>query len=489
MPPIHSDAIVFFGASGDLAHKQIFPALAALIRRGQLNVPIIGVAWSNWSLDQLKARAKDSLEKHGTYDDATFKKLCSLLKYIDGDYRDPATFSKLHEVLANIKYPLFYLAIPPSMFATVAEGLAKSGDVKNSRVVVEKPFGRDLASCQALNRTLHRFFPEECIFRIDHYLGKEPVLNLVYFRFANPLTEAAWDNKHIASVQITMAEDFGVAGRGKFYEETGAVRDVVQNHLLEVIACLGMECPAGKDRSSRRDERSRLLQAVRPLSPSDIVRGQFCGYRKEPGVAPDSQVETYVALRFEIDNDRWRGVPFFVRAGKCLPVTVTEVLVYLKRPTRPVMDDRDPPLPNYYRFRLTPEMVIALGTKVKKAGELMVGERIEMVARYEPPDEMMPYERLLGDAAEGDDTLFSREDSVEAAWRVVDPILGNVTPVIEYEPGSWGPPVTDRNLVPEEGWHNPKASEPKSSLLAAEGGKPHAVPKTAVKPQPAGAVP
>ena len=334
-----SDALVFFGATGDLAYKKIFPALQALIRRGHLDMPVIGVAKSGWNLDQLKARAKDSLEKHGGLDPAAYAKLCSLLGYVEGDYGDPTTFAKLRQGPWRRQRPLYYLAIPPSLFATVAEGLAKSGCVKNARVVVEKPFGRDLASARELNRTLHRYFPEQAIFRIDHYLGKEPVQNLIYFRFANPLIEAGWNNQHIESVQITMAESFGVAGRGKFYEEAGAIRDVVQNHMLEVIACLAMECPAGKDHEARRDERGRLLKAVRTLDPSDVVRGQFRGYRREPGVAPDSQVETFAALRFHIDNERWNGVPFYVRVGKCLPVTATEVLVRFKRPPRPVLDE------------------------------------------------------------------------------------------------------------------------------------------------------
>jgi glucose-6-phosphate 1-dehydrogenase len=454
-----SDALVFFGATGDLAYKQIFPAIQALIRRGRLDMPVVGVARSKWSLDQLKARAKDSLQKHGSLDPAAYAKLCSLLGYIDGDYSDPTTFTKLRKALGDAKRPLYYLAIPPSLFATVAEGLAKSGGVKDARVVVEKPFGRNLASAQELNRTLHRFFPEEAIFRIDHYLGKEPIQNLIYFRFANPLIEAGWNNKHIESVQITMAESFGVAGRGKFYEEAGAIRDVVQNHMLQVIACLAMECPKGKGHQALRDERGRLLQKVRTLAPSDAVRGQFRGYRREPGVAPDSQVETFAALRFHIDNERWAGVPFYVRVGKCLPVTATEVLVRFDRPPWPVLDDIGMTLDRYCRFQFSPEVVIALGAKVKKPGELMVGEGIELVAHHQPPNEMEPYERLLGDAANGDATLFAREDSVEAAWRVVDPVLGDKTPLSEYDPNTWGPPQADRTLVPEGGWHNPKLKE------------------------------
>jgi glucose-6-phosphate 1-dehydrogenase len=459
MTASRSDALVFFGATGDLAYKQIFPALQALIRRGHLNMPVVGVAKPQWSLDQLKARAKESLENHSSLDLAAYAKLCAQLGYIDGDYGDPTTFAKLRKALAAAKRPLYYLAIPPSLFATVAEGLAKSDGAAGARVVVEKPFGRDLASAQELNRTLHRFFPEEAIFRIDHYLGKEPVQNLIYFRFANPLIECGWDNRHIESVQITMAENFGVAGRGKFYEEAGAIRDVVQNHMLEVIACLAMECPTANDHEARRDSRGRLLKTVQTLAPSDVVRGQFRGYRLEPGVAADSQVETFAASRFHIDNERWKGVPFFVRVGKCLPVTATEVLVRFKRLPQPVLDEIGPTLDCYCRFRLSPEVVLALGTKVKKPGERMVGESIELVAHHQPPDEMEPYERLLGDAANGDATLFAREDAVEASWRVVDPILGNTIPLYNYEPNTWGPPEVERTLAPEGGWHNPMPKE------------------------------
>jgi glucose-6-phosphate 1-dehydrogenase len=457
MPVPRSDALVIFGATGDLAHKKIFPALQAMVRRGRLDVPVIGVARSPWNLDQFKARAKDSLENHGGVDSAAFQKLCSLLRYIPGEYGHPTTCAKLREVLGDAKHPLFYLAIPPSLFTTVVEGLAKSGCVKDARVVVEKPFGRDLGSAQELNRTLHRFFPEPAIFRIDHYLGKEPVQNLIYFRFANPPVEAGWDNRYVESVQITMAENFGVAGRGKFYEEAGAIRDVVQNHMLQVIACLGMECPAGSDHEARRDERGRLHKAVRTLGPADVVRGQFRGYRSEPGVAANSQVETFAAMRFHIDNERWQGVPFFVRVGKCLPVTATEVLVRFKSPPRPVLDERAPTSPAYFRFRLSPETVLALGTRLKKPGEQMVGERIELVACHQPPDEMGPYERLLSDAANGDPTLFAREDSVEESWRVVDPVLGNATPLFEYDPNTWGPAEADGASAPAGGWHNPES--------------------------------
>ncbi len=456
MTTARSDALVFFGATGDLAYKMIFPALQAMIRHGHLDMPVIGVANSPWSLDQFQARARESVEKHGGLDEAAFKKLCALLRYISGDYQDPATFARLRESLGAARHPLHYLAIPPVLFAHVAAGLAKSGCTKNARVVVEKPFGRDLPSAQALNGTLQKFFPEEAVFRIDHYLGKEPVQNLIYFRFANPCIEAGWSNRHIESVQITMAENFGVSGRGKFYEEAGAIRDVVQNHMLQLIACLAMERPAGTDHQAVRNERGRVLENVRTLGPSDVVRGQFRGYRQEPNVAVDSQVETFAAIRFWIDNDRWAGVPFFVRAGKCLPVTATEVLVRFKRPVEPEFDEPRLPVENYYRFRVSPEVVLALGTNVKKPGETMEGEPIELLAHYQPPDEMGPYERLLGDAINGDAMLFAREDSVEAAWRVVDPILGNATPVFEYDPNTWGPHEVDQTIAPAGGWNCPE---------------------------------
>ena len=456
-----SDALVLFGVTGDLAFKKTFPALQAMVRSGHLDMPVVGVTRSKWSLVQFKARIKASLESNGDLDAVAYAKLCSLLSCIDGDYGDPATFAKLREALGTARRPLYYLVIPPSAFATVVEVLAKSGGVKDARLVVEKPFGRDLASARELNRTLRAHFPERAIFRIDHFLGKEPVQNLVYFRFANPLVEAGWDSRHVESVQVTMAETMGVADRGKFYEETGAIRDVVQNHMLQVIACLAEECPSGKDHEARREERDRLLKSIRTLAPSDVVRGQFRGYRGELGVAPDSKVETFAALRFHIENERWSGVPFYVRVGKRLPVAATEVLVRLKRPPRPLLDEPDPPPANYYRFRLSPDTAVALGTNVKKPGELMVGDHVELVACacHQAPHEMGAYERLLGDAIEGDPTQFSRESSVEEAWRIVDPILGDATPLAEYEPDTWGPPEVERDLAPEGGWHNPKATE------------------------------
>ena len=452
----HSDALVFFGATGDLAYKEIFPALQAMVRRSHLDIPIIGVAKSGWNLDQLKIRARDSVEKHGGLDTHAFTRLCALLRYIDGDYRDATTYQRLRQALDNAQRPLHYLAIPPSMFATVAEGLAKSNCANNARVIVEKPFGRDLASAQSLNRTLHEFFPEQAICRIDHFLGKEPVQNLLYFRFANTFLEPIWNSNYISSVQITMAENFGIQGRGRFYEEVGAIRDVVQNHLFQVLALLAMDVPVKTDAETMRDEKLRLFKAIRPLTALDVVRGQFRGYRDNDGVAPDSQVETFAALRLHIDTWRWGGVPFYIRAGKELPVTATDVTAELKRPPQIVFDEIAAGHRNYVRFRLSPDMFIAVSARVKAAGEEMVGEEINLIAHHHPIEEMMPYERLLGDAIRGDLSLFARQDSVEAAWRVIDPILRNMTPPEEYDRGSWGPTGADGIIADHGSWYNPK---------------------------------
>ena len=459
--PEDSDALVFFGATGDLAFKQIFPALQALSRRGLLDIPIIGVAKANWNLDDLKARAHESLEQHGGgVNEADFARLSQRMHYVDGDYRDPTTFEHLRRELGSAAHPLHYFAIPPSMFETVATGLAGIDATERARVVVEKPFGRDLDSARALNRALRKVFSEDTIFRIDHYLGKEPVENLMFFRFANTFLEPIWDRSYVNSIQITMAESFGVQGRGAYYDEAGAIRDVVQNHLLQVTALITMEPPFAADPDAVRDQKALALKAIRPLNTHDVVRGQFRGYRAEHGVAPQSQVETFAAMRIHVENWRWAGVPIFIRAGKCLPVTSTEVFVQLKHPPRIVWDDVDAAdhgRANFFRFRLSPDVFISLGARAKKPGESMLGEEVELVARHHPPGEMMPYERLLGDAMRGDQGLFAREDAIEAAWRVVDPILDNATPVYHYEPNTWGPAEAER-IKPPDGWQNPEPS-------------------------------
>jgi len=454
-PAARADALVLFGATGDLAYKKIFPALHAMARRGHLDAPVIAVGRAGWSVDQLRARVQDSIAHHGGVDEAAFGRLAPLLRYVDGDYRQREVFVALRRDLGSAERPVHYLAIPPSMFATVVEGLARAGCTRDARVVLEKPFGRDLASAQALNRTLHSAFDESAVFRIDHYLGKETVQNLVYFRFANTFLEPVWNRHYIRSVQITMAEEFGVAGRGRFYEEAGAIRDVIQNHLLQVISFLAMEPPTSTYPESIRDEQVKVFRMIRPLAPADLVRGQFRGYRAEAGVAADSTVETFAAVRLSIDSWRWEGVPFFIRAGKCLKATATEAVVDFKRPP---LAPSFPQHSNYFRFRLGPDMAIAVGARIKEPGEGWSGHTVELSLVKQPRgDEMDAYERLLGDAMEGDATLFARQDAVEAAWAVVDPVLKNPTPVHEYEPGTWGPPAADQLTASVGGWVCPGA--------------------------------
>jgi glucose-6-phosphate 1-dehydrogenase len=462
MVAFRSDALVLFGVTGDLAHKMIFPALHAMVKQGELKVPIIGVAFPKWGLAQLHKRVTDSIKRSGGIDNQrALRRLLSLLKYVSGDYNDPSTFAGIRKELDSAQRPAHYLAIPPSLFETVIKGLGAANLAKNARVIVEKPFGRDLASARELNQVARTEFPEDSIFRIDHYLGKEAIMNILYFRFANSFLEPIWNRNYVANVQITLSENFGVKGRGAFYESAGCLRDVIENHLFQIVALLAMEPPAGRDYGAVQTEKAKVFEAMRPLKPDDVVRGQYAGYRKESGVAKNSDVETFCALRLFIDSWRWEGVPWYLRSGKCLADTATEVLVELKAPPQRLFADSAPTTgrTNYVRFRLSPSAAIALAARVKLAGKEFVGDQRELYLSEETPAEESPYERLLGDAMNGDGALFTREDAVEAAWAVVDPVLKNHHRVRPYKRGSWGPKEADAIIASDGFWHNPGPKE------------------------------
>ncbi|HEY8546939.1 MAG TPA: glucose-6-phosphate dehydrogenase [Acidimicrobiales bacterium] len=456
-----SDALVLFGATGDLAHKKIFPAVYNMEMSGACaGIPVVGVASSPWDDDELRARARDAITAKGDIDEVVWKSLAESMRYVSGDYREPSTFENLAAKLAGVKRPLFYLAIPPSMFDDVVQGLARVGlNGPGSRVVVEKPFGRDLQSARELNEVLHSAFPEEAIFRIDHFLGKEPVENLLVFRFANSMLEPIWNRNHVSHVQITMAESFGVESRGKFYESVGALRDVFQNHLLQVVALLAMEPPVSGDEGALRDEKVRLWRQIRAIDPDQVVRGQYRGYLDEPGVEAGSDTETYVALQLGIESWRWAGVPWLVRAGKHLPVNALEATVTFNRPPRLLFSGAKAtrPTPNRLRFRLGQDDGVTLELQAKAPGEELVSRSVGLEVDHEQifGQRQEAYQRLLEDAIEGDHRRFGRSDGVEEQWRIVQDVLDDPPAVELYHKGTWGPSRAEALAAGVGGWIEP----------------------------------